>query len=149
MTTAVRLDPELLKQVAAGDAALHKLAKVKLDAVWGDPLEAVCALCETRSREGRPHWWDTHRLLLKFTQRRLPRGHPQSKVRAVERAWTQATGERLRLEGILRRKLCEKRPATTRTELGQILGVQGSTVTARARRLGLPIQVPPQATPDV
>jgi len=130
-------NPDLLAAVAAGDAALAQLSTIEVRTEWGDDdLEAHCILCH----QGKPHNRQTHTLLLREQQRRLPRGHHASKIKAAERAWKRATGEKLSLERILAQEMRDKQPPTSAKELGQVLGVTHTTVTTWARRLGIPVQ---------
>jgi len=129
--------PDLLAAVAAGDAALAQLATVEVREVWGDDdLEAHCILCH----QGKPHTRQTHTLLLRDTQRRLPRGHHGSRIREAELAWKRATGQALSLERILFQEMRDKQPPTSAKSLGEVFGVSHLTVIEWARRLGVPVQ---------
>jgi len=130
-------DPDLLAAVAAGDAALAQLSTIEVRAEWGDDdREPHCILCH----QGKPHTRQTHMLLLRDTQRRLPRGHHASKVRQAELAWKRATGQSLKVETILRQEMQEKHPPTSAKDLGEVFGVSHLTVLSWARRLGIPVQ---------
>jgi len=130
-------DPDLLAAVAAGDAALAQLSTIGVRAVWGDDdLEAHCILCDREA----PHTRQTHTLLLRDKQRRLPRGHHASKIRQAELAWKRATGQAWSMERILRTEMRDKQPPTSAKDLSEVLGVSHLTVANWARRLGLPVQ---------
>jgi hypothetical protein len=132
-------DPDLLAAVSTGDAALAELAgrKSLVRTVWGDDdLEAHCILCH----QERPHTHQTHTLLLKEQQRRLPRGRPRSKIREAERAWRRATGQKLTVEQILAQEMRDKQPPTSATDVAEVLRVSHTTVASWARRLGIPVQ---------
>ena len=130
-------DPELLAAVAAGDAALAQLSTIEVRPVWGDDdLEAHCVLCDREA----PHTRQTHTLLLRDRQRRLPRGHHASKIRQAELAWKRATGQAWSMEQILGHEMRDKQPPTSTNELSQVLGVSQLTVANWARRLGIPVQ---------
>ena len=130
-------DPDLLAAVAAGDAALAQLSTIEVREAWGDDdLEAHCILCH----QGKPHTRQTHMLLLKEKQRRLPRGHHASKIRQAELAWKRATGESIRMEALLAREMRDRRPPKSAKDLSEVLGVSHLTVLTWARRLGIPVQ---------
>ena len=130
-------DPDLLAAVAAGDAALAQLSTIEVRAVWGDDdLEAHCILCH----QGKPHTRQTHMLLLKEKQRRLPRGHHASKIRQAELAWKRATGESIPMEALLAREMRDRQRPTSAKDLSEVLGVSHLTVISWARRLGIPVQ---------
>ena len=129
-------DPDLLATVVAGDEALAQLTTIEVREEWGDDdLEAHCVLCD----QGKPHNRQTHTLLLRDTQRRLPRDH-RSKVRQAELAWRRATGQDLNLERILFQEMRDKEPPSSAKSLSKVLGVGHPTVTTWARRLGIPVQ---------
>jgi hypothetical protein len=130
-------DPDLLAAVAAGDAALAQLSTIEVRPVWGDDdLEAHCILCD----QEKPHTRQTHMLLLRDKQRRLPRGHHASKIRQAELAWKRATGQALSMERILGQEMRDKQPPTSAKDLSEVLGVSHLTVVSWARRLGIPVQ---------
>lgn len=130
-------DPDLLAAVAAGDAALAQLSTIEVREAWGDDdLEAHCILCH----QGKPHTRQTHMLLLKEKQRRLPRGHHASKIRQAELAWKWATGESIHMEALLVREMRHRQPPKSAKDLSQMLGVSHLTVLNWARRLGIPVQ---------
>ena len=130
-------DPDLLAAVAAGDAALALLSTVEVRAVWGDDdLEAHCILCD----QEKPHSRQTHVMLLREKQRRLPRGHHASKIREAELAWKRATGHAWSIERVLSAEMQTKEPPTTISDLSQVLGVSRATIANWARRLGIPVQ---------
>jgi hypothetical protein len=130
-------DPDLLAAVAAGDAALAQLATIEVREAWGDDdLEAHCILCA----QEKPHTRQTHMLLLRDTQRRLPRGHHASRIRQAELAWKRATGQALPMERILAQEMRDKQPPTSTKDLSEVFGVSHLTVGSWARRLGLPVQ---------
>lgn len=132
-----RPDPSLLKRIADGELAIHELAGVRLERVWGKNFEESCPLCD----ETMPHSQKTHDSLRPVRFIQLGRDQPSSKVREAELSYRRNRGGKLmRMEDILRYEMLEKEhPESSKTLCG-VLGVSRMTVCRWCKRLGIPIR---------
>ena len=131
-----RRNAPLLDAILTGEEALRELTGLELRTDWSWwEIEVRCPLC----RLVRPHSWKTHRLLQPYTRRELDRERFVAVPRA-ERAWTQATGERIKMEALLARELRDRQPPAPFVPLAKTLGINPKTLANWGTVLGLPVR---------